>query len=65
MSLKKVKLESELYRVKAARLESQARIIERQDEIQKIMESIALQQKREDELTTEFEKLVGEEHVGS
>lgn len=54
MNLKQKRLESELLRVRAAKSEQELRILEKQEEIDRLQQAIAVQIKREKELEQEM-----------
>lgn len=61
MSVQLKRLEMDLHKIRAARTESELRILERQEEIRRIEESHALQSARELELEKELNDLKSKE----
>lgn len=61
MSIQLKRLEMDLHKIRAAKSESELRILERREEIRKIEESHALQSKREAELEEELKQLKSKE----
>lgn len=54
--LEKKKIEKELYQVKGARLELEYKIMEREQEIVRLREHVAIQLEKEKELESQFNK---------
>lgn len=54
--LEKKKLEKELYQVKGARLELEYKIMEREQEIVRLREHVAIQLEKEKDLESQFNK---------
>lgn len=54
--LEKKKLEKELYQVKGARLELEYKIMEREQEIIRLREHVAIQLEKEKDLESQFNK---------
>lgn len=57
MSVQLKRLEMDLHKIRAAKTESELRILERQEEIRRIEDSLALQTKREVEIEKELTEL--------
>ena len=56
-SIAAYRIEMDLHKVRAAKTESKMRIMERQEEIRKIEESLALQEQKEAELEAQLNQL--------
>lgn len=54
--LEKKKLEKELYQVKGARLELEYKIMEREQEIQRLRDHVVIQLEKEKDLEEQFNK---------
>lgn len=54
--LEKKKLEKELYQVKGARLELEYKIMEREQEIQRLRDHVVIQLEKEKDLESQFNK---------